>query len=81
MRLTKEEAILATRQHFADIHQSCIDSAKAGKFYVNDLERYIAWQEQSRKASLAGEYDHTFAFRQRAWWIQTGECVVFFTGT
>ena len=74
MTLT-DETITATRQHFADIHQDCIDQARAGKFYVNNLERYVEWQEHLRVASLAGEHDHTFTFQQRAWWIQTGECI------
>jgi hypothetical protein len=72
MTLT-EQTIIATRQHFADIHSSCIEKARAGEFQVNDLGRYVEWQERSRVASLAGDYDHTFTFQQRAWWIQTGE--------
>lgn len=69
------ETIQRTREHFADISRRCIEGARSGEMRVNDLPRYIAWQEQCIADSLAGKSDHTFTFLQRAHYLQTGECV------
>lgn len=70
-----EETILATRKHVADIAQACIDDAVSGKTKVNDLENYCQWRNGHIKDGMAGFHDHTFAFLQRAYWIQTGEMI------
>ena len=70
-----DTTIRRTRQWFADNAQACIDNARSGETRVNDLESYCAWREKSIEDSLAGEGDHTFAFLQRAYFIQTGESV------
>lgn len=70
-----EQTIIATRQHFADMQERCIDDAEDGITAVNDLPSYIARCEEERRAFLAGEYDHTFTFRQHAHYLQTGECL------
>jgi hypothetical protein len=69
------ETIQRTRQWFADNAQACIDGAESGRTQVNDLGRYVAWRRQCIADSLAGKGDHTFAFLQRAHFIQTGESV------
>jgi len=69
------EAMLAARQWFADNAQACIAEAERGEVRVNDLAGYIASRRQDAADALAGKHDHTFAFRQRAQYIQTGECV------
>ncbi len=69
------ETILATRQWFADNDQACIDEAVSGQVRVNDLPSFIEWKKQSIADGLVGKWDHTFAFLQRAYFIQTGESV------
>ncbi len=71
------ELLLRTRQHFADLHQACIDDATNGKYRVNDLDRYIEQQNQLIVDSLAGKSDHTFTFQQRAHYLATGESIPF----
>jgi hypothetical protein len=73
--MTPEQAIAATRQHFADNALACIAEAESGAVRVGDLSSYIAWRRESARAALAGEHDHTFTFRQHAHYLQTGECV------
>ncbi len=72
--MTDEEATLATREWFAENALACIDDAKSGRVHVNNLERYVEWQHECMRAALAGENDHTFTFRQRRQFIQTGRC-------
>lgn len=69
------ETIQRTREHFADIGRACIADARNGTTRVNDLESYIAWREQGIADDLAGKHDGTFAFLQRAYALQTGECL------
>lgn len=69
------ESVIATRQWFADNAKACIDEALSSDIRVNDLESYIEWQRELATAAMLGYHDHTFTFRQRAWFIQTGECV------
>jgi hypothetical protein len=64
-----------TREHFADIHRRCIADVVAGRQRVNNPESYIAWQDKAITETLAGKNDHTATFLQRAYWLQTGECV------
>lgn len=75
MRKLTPETILATRKHFAANAIACIAEAESGAVKVNNPESYREWQLQLAADSLAGKNDHTFTFRQRAWWIQTGEMV------
>ena len=70
-----QETIVATRQHFADIDQACIDEVKSGAVRVNDPASYFAWCEQRAKDGMEGKHDHTLTFLQRAYWIQTGEMI------
>ena len=70
-----DATIQATRQWYADNAAACIAEAASGAVRVNDLQSYCAWQLQSAAESLAGKWDHTFAFVQRAVMIQTGQCV------
>lgn len=72
--ITKEQAIITTRQWFADNAQACINEAVSGQLRVNDLTKYITEQTQSIQDSLAGKWDHTLAFQQRVLFIQTGVC-------
>lgn len=67
------DTIQATRQHFADIGQDCIDDVVSGLVKVNNLDSYVAWKKQSMEDALSGKNDHTLTFLQRAYWIQTGE--------
>jgi hypothetical protein len=68
----EEEFIIKTRQHFANIQLACIEDAKSGKEKVNDFDTYIEWCMTMHNRSLAGDYDHTFAHRHYAHYLQTG---------
>lgn len=70
-----EETILSTRKHFAENAQACIDEVLCGDVKVDDRETYLSWHIQDMVEFMAGERDHTFTFLQRAYWIQTGDCV------
>lgn len=67
--------VQACRQWFADNAQACIDEAVSGATYVNNLESYVAWREQSKVDALDGLFDHSMTFLQRAYFIQSGECL------
>lgn len=73
-----QESIIATRQHFADSYQKCIDGALDGTkmpaSHVN-IQKYVSDLEERKRAMLAGEMQDTFTFIQRAHWIQTGESI------
>jgi len=69
------ETIQATREWFAANAQACIDEVKSGAVHVNDRTAYFAWREQMAKDSLAGRSDNNLTFLQRAYTIQTGDCV------
>jgi len=70
-----QETILECRQWFADNCQACINDAISGEQKVNDITSYIVWQTESKQNALIGKWDYTFAFLQRAHFMQTGECV------
>lgn len=69
------ETIERTRNHFVENCKSCIAGSINGEFKVNDLNKYVDWQEKQIKIFLAGKNDHTLTFLQRALWIQTGKMV------
>lgn len=72
--ITKEQAVITTRQWFADNAQACIDEAISGQLQVNDLVKYVQDQTQRIQDSLKGKWDHTLAFQQRVLYVQTGVC-------
>lgn len=72
--ITKEQAVIAARQWFADNAQACIDEAISGQVRVNNLTSYVVDQTQRIQDCLAGKWDHTLAFQQRVLFIQTGVC-------
>jgi hypothetical protein len=72
--MTRDEAIHATRQHFAEVAQACIEEAASGNVHVNDLNAYTAWQHEMAADSLAGKFDHTFSHQQHVHFLLTGEC-------
>lgn len=72
--ITKEQAVIAARQWFADNAQACIDEAVSGQVRVTNLVSYVADQTQRIQDCLAGKWDHTMSFQQRVLFIQTGEC-------
>ena len=70
-----KETIQQTRKWFSNNALACIEEAKSGKLFVNDLEKYIELKTKSSIEYLEGNHDHVFAFVQRAYYIQTGESV------
>lgn len=71
----KEETIQETRKWFHDNSLACIEEAKSGKVFVNDIEYYSKWRTEQAKEYMEGKSDRTVAFLQRAYFIQTGESV------
>lgn len=67
------ETVQATRQWFADNAAACTAEAESGAVRVNDLPAYREYNERRAREALAGEYDRSFTFRQRAYWLQTGD--------
>lgn len=72
--ITKEQAVITTRQWFADNAQACINEAVSGQVRVNNMASYVADHAQRIQGCLAGSWDHTLAFQQRVLFIQTGVC-------
>lgn len=70
-----QASILAARQWFHDNHLACIREVLEGKVRVNDKESLIKERTARAAACLRGDYDHTLAFKQQAYYIQTGECI------
>ena len=70
MKLT-QETILKTRQWFAEYGQICLDDAVNNREIVPNLPDYIKWKERHIKEYLAGKWDNTYEFQQRAIYIQT----------
>jgi len=70
-----EETIFKTRQYYSNNAQICIDKAVDGTYTVNDLDSYVEWQLKGIADCNMGLHDHTFAFIQMAYYIQSGECV------
>lgn len=82
------ETIQRTREHFAENQHACarlsLQYGECGPlqkrgFYVNEREEYILRCEREAVAFLAGEYDCTFTFAQRAYFLQTSESVPMFS--
>ncbi len=73
-----QESIIACRQWFADNADACIREAEDGTAPLashHPIELYRGKMAERKDAALAGEFDSTFTFMQRAHYIQTGECV------
>lgn len=73
-----QESIIACRKWFADNADACIREAEDGTAPLAShypIELYREKMVERKEAALAGEFDHTFTFIQRAHYIQTGECI------
>lgn len=69
------ESIASARAWYIENMEGCIEDALSGKTRVNDLAKYVADQTEAIARLSRGESDYTFALLQRAWFIETGECV------
>lgn len=72
------ETIQRTRQQFADICQGCIDEILSGAVTLpehNVQDEHFARLRAEASEHLAGTWDHTLTFLQRAYWLQTGESI------
>ncbi len=74
MTITKE-TIQVTRQWFVDNALACITEVEQGNVKVNNQERYIQICRKRHYDALAGKFDCSLAFIQRAHFIQTGKSV------
>ena len=73
-----KESIIACRQQFADNADACVREAEDGTAPLAShypIELYREKMAARKVSALAGEFDHTFTFMQRAHYMQTGECV------
>ena len=68
-------AILSARQWFHDNTIACIREVLDGKVKVNDQASFLEERTAHAAACLRGDHDHTLAFKQTAYYIQTGECI------
>jgi hypothetical protein len=69
------ETILATRAWFAQNSLDCIADVESGAVTVHNPEQYKRDMLQNHDDHTNGKFDHTYTFRQRAYYMQTGECV------
>lgn len=72
------ESVQAARQWTADNADGCVREAEDGTAPLAShypLALYREKMAERKRAALAGEFDHTLAFLQRAYFIQTGESV------
>lgn len=73
-----QETTQTTRQWFAENARACVGEVLSGEVILPahvDFEEYKSQREKYARSALAGEFDHTFTFMQRAYYIQTGESV------
>jgi len=70
-----ESTLKKTDKHFADIHQGCIDEVLSGKVEVNDKEKYFKSCKERKEKSIKGLSRDNLTYLQRAYWIQTGDCI------
>ena len=73
-----QKSIQACRQWFADNADACVREAEDGTAPLAShypIELYREKMAERKEAALAGKFDHTFTFMQRAHYMQTGECV------
>lgn len=76
MEKITEETINLTREWFADNARKCAEQAISGEIKVNDLDSYLISCKRRETEALTGDINN-FAFWQRAYFIQTGECLSF----
>lgn len=78
------ETIQKTRELFAENQRQCAKLSQEygsgpiqqdGGFYVNGHSQYVVKCEKDAIAALAGEWDHSLTFLQRAHYVQTGESI------
>ena len=70
-----EETIAATWKHFADHERLCAEEARAGILKPNDVDKYIEKCESNAALYDSREMRISVTWIQRAYFIQTGECV------
>ena len=69
------DTILKTRKYYIDLANKCINAALNGSMFVNDIQEYIAQQKSYILGFQSDKYDYSISFLQRAYYIQTGECI------
>ena len=70
-----------TREYFHDNALACIAEVDSGAVKLAShypVERYRAERLADAADYLAGRWDHTFTFQQRAKWIETGTMTALF---
>lgn len=70
-----EQTLIKTDKHFADICQGCIDEVLSGEQKVNDTNVYISNNKEQKEKYLKGSNRNNLTYLQRAYSIQTGECI------
>ena len=76
-KLTADSIRLA-HESFIRGYQACIDEVLDGRVHVENVRAYIVWRCEQMDEHRRGMHEHTFTFWQRAYEIQTGQCVPFF---
>lgn len=70
-----KESIDKARRFFINNLQAQMEDIRTGKVKVNNKERHLQWLIDSEIDCEAGAYDNRFTMLQRAYYIQTGDCV------
>lgn len=76
------ETLDKTWQWFADNQRECARAAKAGEFFVNDVDSYVEHCEQKAQRYEAHDTESrrlSLTFVQRAHFIQSGQSVPMLT--
>lgn len=71
----KDVAVLKTRLWFAQNALNAIDELVTGEVKVEFINKVIAYELECYDEVLGGAYDHTFTFKQRMYYIETGESI------
>jgi len=73
--LLTSETINKTRLSFYENAIACIEEALSGEVSVNNIIDYIKWKKKQSFEALQSKAPYSFTFIQRAYYIQSGECI------
>lgn len=69
-----EENIEKAREFYIQLSRNCIEGAKKGEFFVNDLDKYVEWQMKSIERLNTND-NFWLGFFQTAYYFQTGKSI------
>ena len=72
------ETFEATKQYFIDLNKELIRQVKSDELIVNNPDNYVQWKQDNIEYYKNLENTINFTFLQRAYFIQTGDCLPLF---